>query len=84
MPQPDHHRPEAPSDQTRKAAPKALRALHELYYHWTAQTPSLRFDRERLRYEFLRPTKEFGALPHCQQIRGFRLVRVPVARMHQG
>ena len=28
--------------------------LHELYCHWTAQTLSLRFDRERLWYEFLR------------------------------
>jgi hypothetical protein len=31
-----------------------VRELHELYCHWTAQTLSLRFDRERLWYEFLR------------------------------
>ena len=31
-----------------------MRELHELYCHWTAQTLSLRFDRERLWYEFLR------------------------------
>ena len=30
-----------------------MRELHELYCHWTAQTLSLRFDRERLWYEFL-------------------------------
>jgi hypothetical protein len=31
-----------------------VRELHELYCHWTDQTLSLRFDRERLWYEFLR------------------------------
>jgi hypothetical protein len=31
-----------------------MRELPELYCHWTAQTLSLRFDRERLWYEFLR------------------------------
>ena len=31
-----------------------MRELHELYCQWTAQTLSLRFDRERLWYEFLR------------------------------
>jgi len=31
-----------------------VRELHQLYCHWTAQTLSLRFDRERLWYEFLR------------------------------
>jgi hypothetical protein len=31
-----------------------VRELHELYCQWTAQTLSLRFDRERLWYEFLR------------------------------
>jgi hypothetical protein len=31
-----------------------VRELHELYCHWTAQTLSLRFDRERLWYELLR------------------------------
>jgi hypothetical protein len=44
MTQPDHYRPEA----------RLVRELHELYCHWTAQTLSLRFDRERLWYEFLR------------------------------
>jgi hypothetical protein len=54
MNQPDYHRPEAPSDQNTKSCPQAVRELHELYCHWTAQTLSLRFDRERLWYEFLR------------------------------
>jgi len=48
MSQPDHHWPEA------KNWSQSVRELHELYCHWTAQTLSLRFDRERLWYEFLR------------------------------
>jgi hypothetical protein len=32
----------------------ALRATHELYCHLTGQKLTLRFDRERLWYEFLR------------------------------
>jgi hypothetical protein len=31
-----------------------VRELHQLHCHWTDQTLSLRFDRERLWYEFLR------------------------------
>ena len=54
MTQPDHHRPETPSDQNTKSCSQSVRELHELYCHWTAQTLSLRFDRERLWYEFLR------------------------------
>ena len=34
--------------------PAALRATHELYCQLTGQKLSLRFDRERLWYEFLR------------------------------
>jgi len=34
--------------------PQAVRELHELYCQCTAQNLSLRFDRERLWYEFLR------------------------------
>ena len=48
MSQPDYHRPEA------KNCSQSVRELHELYCQWTAQTLSLRFDRERLWYEFLR------------------------------
>ena len=48
MSQPDNHRPEA------KNCSQSVRELHELYCQWTAQTLSLRFDRERLWYEFLR------------------------------
>jgi hypothetical protein len=48
MSQPDYHRPEA------KNCSQSVRELHELYCLWTAQTLSLRFDRERLWYEFLR------------------------------
>ena len=48
MTQPDYHRPEA------KNCSQSVRELHELYCQWTAQTLSLRFDRERLWYEFLR------------------------------
>ncbi len=54
MTQPDHHRPEVRSDQNTKSCSQSVRELHELYCHWTAQTLSLRFDRERLWYEFLR------------------------------
>jgi hypothetical protein len=48
MTQPDYHRPEA------KNCSQSVRELHELYCQWTAQTLSLRFDRQRLWYEFLR------------------------------
>lgn len=34
--------------------PQSVRALHELYCRCTAQNLTLRFDRERLWYEFLR------------------------------
>jgi hypothetical protein len=54
MTQPDHHRHEARSGQNTKNWSQSARELHELYCHWTAQTLSLRFDRERLWYEFLR------------------------------
>ena len=54
MTQPDHYRPEARSGQNTKNWSQSVRELHELYCHWTAQTLSLRFDRERLWYEFLR------------------------------
>jgi hypothetical protein len=54
MTQSDQHRPEARSDQNTKTWSQSVRELHELYCHWTAQTLSLRFDRERLWYEFLR------------------------------
>ena len=54
MSQPDDHRPEAQSAQNTKSCSQSVRELHELYCHWTAQTLSLRFDRERLWYEFLR------------------------------
>jgi hypothetical protein len=33
--------------------PQSVRELHELYCQWTAQNLTLRFDRERLWYEFL-------------------------------
>jgi hypothetical protein len=54
MTQPDYLRPQTPSDQNTKSCSQSIRQLHELYCHWTAQTLSLRFDRERLWYEFLR------------------------------
>ena len=54
MSEPDHHRPEARSAQNTNSWSQLVRELHELYCHWTAQTLSLRFDRERLWYEFLR------------------------------
>jgi hypothetical protein len=54
MTQPDHYRYEARSGQNTKNWSQSVRELHELYCHWTAQTLSLRFDRERLWYEFLR------------------------------
>jgi hypothetical protein len=54
MNQPDRHRPEARSGQNTKSWSQSVRELHELYCHWTDQTLTLRFDRERLWYEFLR------------------------------
>ena len=54
MSEPDRHRPEARSAQNTNSWSPLVRELHELYCHWTAQTLSLRFDRERLWYEFLR------------------------------
>jgi hypothetical protein len=39
--------------------PHSVRELHELYCQWTGQTLTLRFDRQRLWYEFLRAG--FGA-----------------------
>lgn len=50
---------EAPAPESQSAGnPKswsgAVRELHGLYCQWTAQPLSLRFDRERLWYEFLR------------------------------
>jgi len=33
--------------------PQSVHELHKLYCHWTAQNLTLRFDRERLWYEFL-------------------------------
>jgi len=59
MSQPDHHRPETRSGQNAKSWSHSVRELHELYCHWTDQTLTLRFDRERLWYEFLRAG--FGA-----------------------
>ena len=54
MSEPDQNRPEARSGQNTKSWSQSVRELHKLYCHWTAQTLSLRFDRERLWYEFLR------------------------------
>ena len=54
MSQPDHYRPEAGSGQNTKSCSQSVRELHQLYCHWTDQTLTLRFDRERLWYEFLR------------------------------
>jgi hypothetical protein len=54
MSQPDQNRPEARSGQNTQSWSPLVREVHELYCHWTAQTLSLRFDRERLWYEFLR------------------------------
>ena len=54
MTKPDHHRPEVRSVQHTKGCSQSVRELHELYCHWTAQNLTLRFDRERLWYEFLR------------------------------
>ena len=54
MSQPDPNRLDARSGQNTKSWSQLVSELHELYCHWTAQTLSLRFDRERLWYEFLR------------------------------
>ena len=54
MSEPEQNRPAARSGQNTKSWSQSVRELHQLYCHWTAQTLSLRFDRERLWYEFLR------------------------------
>ena len=54
MSQPDQNRPEALSGQNTNSRSLLVRELHELYCHWTAQTLSLRFVRERLLYESFR------------------------------
>src|ERR1700736_3828787 len=54
MTEPAHYRHEARSGQNTKNWSQSVRELHELYCHWTAQNLTLRFDRERLWYEFLR------------------------------
>ena len=46
--------PEGRSTGNLKSWSAAVRELHGLYCQWTAQPLSLRFDRERLWYEFLR------------------------------
>jgi hypothetical protein len=54
MSQPHSHRPEVPSGQSTQSWSQSVQELHQLYCQWTAQTLSLRFDRERLWCEFLR------------------------------
>jgi hypothetical protein len=54
MSESEQNRPEARSGPNTKSWSLLVRELHELYCHWTAQTLGLRFDRERLWYEFLR------------------------------
>jgi len=53
MTPPNDPPPEARFEGNPKNWSAAVRELHALYCHWTAQTLSLRFDRERLWYEFL-------------------------------
>ena len=54
MSEPDHQGHQARSGQNTKNWSQSVRELHQLYCHWTDQTLTLRFDRERLWYEFLR------------------------------
>ena len=54
MSEPHRHRPEVRLGQHTKSSSESVRELHEFYCHWTAQNLTLRFDRERLWYEFLR------------------------------
>jgi len=54
MSQPHSNRPEVPSGQSTQSWSQSVQELHQLYCQWTAQTLSLRFDRERLWCEFLR------------------------------
>jgi hypothetical protein len=54
MNEPHTPAPEGGSTGNLKSWPAAARELHGLYCQWTAQPLSLRFDRERLWYEFLR------------------------------
>lgn len=53
MNEPQAHAWEGPCAGNPTNWPAAVRELHSLYCQWTAQPLSLRFDRERLWYEFL-------------------------------
>jgi hypothetical protein len=64
MSEPDQNRPQARLGQSTKSWSQSVRELHQLYCHWTAQTLSLRFDRERLWYEFLRAGFSAADLKH--------------------
>jgi hypothetical protein len=54
MNEPEAHPREGQSAGNPTSWPATVRELHGLYCRWTAQPLSLRFDRERLWYEFLR------------------------------
>ena len=54
MNEPHAPAPEGRSVEHPKTWSQSVRELHGLYCQWTAQPLSLRFDRERLWYEFLR------------------------------
>jgi hypothetical protein len=54
MTEPDYPAPEAFSVSNLQNWSQMVRELHALYCHWTAQKLRLRFERERLWYEFLR------------------------------
>lgn len=54
MNEPHAPAPEGGSARGRKSWSAAVGELHGLYCQWTAQPLSLRFERERLWYEFLR------------------------------
>jgi hypothetical protein len=49
--------------------PQSVRELHELYCQCTGQNLSLRFDRERLWYEFLRAGFNAADLSRARSIR---------------
>ena len=67
MNEPQAPRREGPCAGRPTSWPAAVRELHGLYCRWTAQPLSLRFDRERLWYEFLRAG--FGAADLKQVVR---------------
>jgi len=81
MNEPQAHAREGPCAGNPTDWPAAVRELHDLYCQWTAQPLSLRFDRERLWYEFL--YAGFGAAD-LKQVVGYLQKEIRAQRRNVG